>query len=382
MQVVLCVADRVQANDNTGKGKSCDDPDPKLGCIFTTGALVLDVSQQEIASAVADVTPTFTGTGGLSATGLVDLAKFKQAGGAGAGAANAVAATEVAQAASATATEAPAASSTPANGCSKANKSKNKKKKSKNNEKDKKKKDKKKHGKDKNKSGNGNGGMISNSTTTASGNNVQSFTGTLGGAPPPVISTAGAARPFSVNGDTFLNAGAALGRSCDVQHNACANAANSGKLAGGVAPCDAQDQACKAAAQGSNAQGGGDTNAGKQKGNGQDNNITGDKTNGAGQGQDNANANDSFGSCSDPTVKFANGLDGRNEPAFAPNNAADFQHGSALNIKVIADFICGQLKDKCKAGDAAVAKCDAASAVAEKETGQASADAFNSAIGM
>lgn len=45
------------------------------------------------------------------------------------------------------------------------------------------------------------------------GTNVQSFTGTLGGAAPPVISSAGN-RPFSVNGSTFINAGAALIRSC------------------------------------------------------------------------------------------------------------------------------------------------------------------------
>ena len=45
--------------------------------------------------------------------------------------------------------------------------------------------------------------------------NVQTFTGTLGGAAPPVISSAGD-RPFSVNGDTFVNAAAALQRSCSV----------------------------------------------------------------------------------------------------------------------------------------------------------------------
>jgi hypothetical protein len=56
-----------------------------------------------------------------------------------------------------------------------------------------------------------------------------------------------------------------------------------------------------------------------------------------------------FGSCSNPTIKFANGLDGRNQPAFAPVNAADFNHGSALNIGVIASFICGQLQSACKA---------------------------------
>ena len=56
-----------------------------------------------------------------------------------------------------------------------------------------------------------------------------------------------------------------------------------------------------------------------------------------------------FGSCSDPTIIFAEGLDGRNEAAFAPNNEADFNHGSALNIGVISSFICGQLQSKCQA---------------------------------
>ena len=56
-----------------------------------------------------------------------------------------------------------------------------------------------------------------------------------------------------------------------------------------------------------------------------------------------------FGSCSNPTIEFAAGLDGRNEEAFAPVNSADFNHGSALNIGVISSFICGQLQSECKA---------------------------------
>ncbi|TDL17334.1 hypothetical protein BD410DRAFT_831556 [Rickenella mellea] len=87
-----------------------------------------------------------------------------------------------------------------------------------------------------------------------------------------------------------------------------------------------------------------------------------------------------FGSCSDPTIKFANGLDGRNEPAFAPNNAANFNHGSALNIGVIANFICGQLQSSCKADATANTACAAAEKAATGKTGQAAADAFNSAI--
>lgn len=48
-----------------------------------------------------------------------------------------------------------------------------------------------------------------------------------------------------------------------------------------------------------------------------------------------------FGSCSNPAIKFAPGLDGRDQDSFEPENLGDFNHGSALNIKVITDFICG-----------------------------------------
>ncbi|KAI4212216.1 MAG: hypothetical protein LQ351_005086 [Letrouitia transgressa] len=85
---------------------------------------------------------------------------------------------------------------------------------------------------------------------TATQTNIQTFTGSLGGLPPPVLKNDnnGADRPFSVNGATFVNAGAALQRSCAIQHNACADAANGGALAGGVGQCDTQEQACNAAA--------------------------------------------------------------------------------------------------------------------------------------
>ena len=53
--------------------------------------------------------------------------------------------------------------------------------------------------------------------------NVQAFDGALGGAAPAVVFTDGADRPFEVNGATFLNAGAALQRSCAVQKNAWTN---------------------------------------------------------------------------------------------------------------------------------------------------------------
>lgn len=75
---------------------------------------------------------------------------------------------------------------------------------------------------------------------------MQVFTGALGGAAPPVIQSTGT-RPFSVNGDTFVGVKAALGRSCDVQSNKCAQAANAGSIDATVQQCDEQNAACHAA---------------------------------------------------------------------------------------------------------------------------------------
>lgn len=221
------------------------------------------------------------------------------------------------------------------------------------------------------------GASSSSETSTTSGNNVQTFTGTLGGSPPPVISGTGN-RPFSVNGDTFVTVGAALQRSCSIQHNACANAANTGKLSGGVGQCDTQNSQCTAAAT----SGATNNNAGNNGSN--NNNAASDSSADSGNGANKnaAGATGSFGSCSNPSIKFANGLDGRKEPAFAPVNEADFNHGSALNIKVIADFICDRLNSSCKAGAAEVSKCQSASAAASQLQGQAAADAFNKALGV
>lgn len=69
---------------------------------------------------------------------------------------------------------------------------------------------------------------------------MQTFTGDLGGAAPAVIDTGDEKRPFSVNGATFVNEAGALQRSCAVQHNACANAANSGSGDFSVSDCGDQ----------------------------------------------------------------------------------------------------------------------------------------------
>ncbi|KAF1962278.1 hypothetical protein CC80DRAFT_512530 [Byssothecium circinans] len=82
-------------------------------------------------------------------------------------------------------------------------------------------------------------------------NNAQSFAGALGGiAATPVLDSGDAKRPFSVKGDTFVNIGAALQRSCDQQFNACANAANGGDETLSVAACSDQKTQCSAAGQG------------------------------------------------------------------------------------------------------------------------------------
>lgn len=74
------------------------------------------------------------------------------------------------------------------------------------------------------------------------GTNLQTFTGALGAAPTPIIDSGDAARPFSVKGNTFVNFGAAAQRSCDVQFNACANAANSGQAGLTVSACQTQQR--------------------------------------------------------------------------------------------------------------------------------------------
>jgi hypothetical protein len=185
--------------------------------------------------------------------------------------------------------------------------------------------------------------------------NVQTFTGTLGGAAPAVISSA-SERPFAVNGATFLNEKAAIQRSCAVQNNACSNAANSGQVDGGVAACNAQEDACNAAANLKLLR--------SRK-------IT----------KVRARAALDLGSCSDASIIFADNLDGRKEASFAPADSADFNHGSALNINVISSFICGQLASKCKAGQDAIDACAAGQAAANGLKAQAAADAFNAAIG-
>ncbi|KAJ9615538.1 hypothetical protein H2200_001613 [Cladophialophora chaetospira] len=305
--------------DPTAKGNSCDTEDDEPGCIFTQKLLVLDATEEEIASAVAGITPTITGTGVISATD-VDLA-------AASGSASDVAASSPAAVSavvsSAAATECGVwTTAAPASSCTVITTTVAV-------------------------TGASTLATVTNAAAATSVN-IQSFTGTLGGAPPPVISGTGD-RPFTVKGDTFVNAAAALQRSCSVQHNTCSNAANSGSLAGGQQQCETQEDQCN-------------------------------KFDGVTKKHKRAL---DFGSCGDPTIVFEAGLDGRNTEAFIASDQKDYNHGSALNIAVIAGFICQRLGSPCNAPADVQATCSSASAAAVATTqNQAAADVFNSILGV
>ncbi|KAK1447119.1 hypothetical protein CPAR01_04333 [Colletotrichum paranaense] len=316
-------------NDNTGAGNTCDDANDTEGCIFSQSLIVKDATPEEIDAAVAGGAGNAK-SGGANSTGKAGRSRNKS-----------VLSRTILSQRDIEGTGAFASEMT------------------------------RRQSKNKNKNNNNADANANNSTADAATGttNVQTFTGTLGGPAPPVTSDPSADKPFSVNGATFLNAGAALQRSCAVQHNACANAANSGSGDISVSDCDAQEDDCLAAssqtklrrASGLNARG-----ARRMR-------IA---TTALLKGRQAFE----FGECQDPSIEFAEGLDGRKEASFAP--AGDFEHGSALNIGVISGFICGQLESRCQADEAAVAACQQGEAASKGLKGQAAADAFNSALGL
>lgn len=358
-----------QVNDPTAKGNTCDVADDKIGCIFTQRLLVLDASVEEISSAVQGITPTISATGELEPTNIdfsglpvaVVTGDLPEIGNAAAVATATPAETKAAQKCVTIVSTVSKAAAAPVETGKAAGGQKGKNK------------------------GAGNGAADNagqgelnssprapnvNSTDkgadTAGGVNVQEFTGTLGAAAPPVISSA-VERPFNVKGSTFLNIGAAITRSCDVQKNECSNAANSGAIEGGVQQCEAQREQCVAA------------NALKIK-----------KVRRGGAASRRATRTTSkqtfrraadLGSCSNPTIEFGVGFEGRKEGSFRPVNNADFNHGSAQKIGIIAEFICNRLNDQCKAPSETVAQCEQASAAAVAATqDQTAADVFNSVL--
>jgi len=92
----------------------------------------------------------------------------------------------------------------------------------------------------------------------------------------------------------------------------------------------------------------------------------------------------SFGSCTDPTVEFGPGFEGRklSENSFEPVNASEFNQASALNGQIVFNAICNILNDKCKAPAATVTACKNAIGAVANVSGGAQADQFNGALGI
>lgn len=91
-----------------------------------------------------------------------------------------------------------------------------------------------------------------------------------------------------------------------------------------------------------------------------------------------------FGSCTNPSVEFGPGFEGRklSEFTFKPEDQTEFSQGSALNGQIVLTAICNILNDKCQASEATVTACkDAVTAVANV-AGGAKADQFNAALGI
>ncbi|RDB17940.1 hypothetical protein Hypma_000906 [Hypsizygus marmoreus] len=192
-------------NDATAKGNTCDDANDANGCIFTLNLLVPDATPEEIDAAVAGAAGGDAGSGNTATATTVDTATAS----ATATATDSVcpAAITVTVTAGAAATQAPTITSSSS-------------------------------------------AAVGEITTAPAAGNLQKFTGALGGAAAPAVTVG--ARGFQVAGsDSFLNQAAAVGRSCDIQHNKCANIANSvaGRAANlTVDQCDQQNTQCRAAA--------------------------------------------------------------------------------------------------------------------------------------
>ncbi|KAF8968157.1 hypothetical protein BDZ97DRAFT_458267 [Flammula alnicola] len=95
-----------------------------------------------------------------------------------------------------------------------------------------------------------NSGTAAVAVPPSTSGNFQSFTGALGGVTAPAVTSLGNGQ-FQVEGNSsFNNQQNAVVRSCDVQNNQCANAANASGNKNGftVAACNTQQSQCTAAA--------------------------------------------------------------------------------------------------------------------------------------
>ncbi|KAL8408478.1 hypothetical protein RB594_007060 [Gaeumannomyces avenae] len=186
-----------QIGDPTAAGNTCNDADDAVGCIISQNLLVVEATDAEIQAAVAAAGGAGNANAGKKNNGKKNNANDNKKN----------------------------KNNNANNGCNAAD------------------------GNNNNNAGNNNNnnaGAGAGAGGAANAANIQAFTGALGGAAPAVTFEAGSARPFTVNGNTFTTAQAALTRSCDIQNNQCFNAANGGQLAGGTAQCQQQQTECLA----------------------------------------------------------------------------------------------------------------------------------------
>jgi len=213
--------------DPTGAGFTCDVADDVKGCIFSQNLLVDDATAEEIDAAVSGVAVASAASStAAAAASTADAASATVAADA---ATTTTASTDDDSDCAATATVTSIATVTATAGATDAAST--------------------------TAAAAASASTSSSSTTASSGQNLQTFTGSLGGLP-PAVSTGG--RGFAVAGEdasteSFLNLSAALQRSCSVQHNTCADDVNNGTLSGAVSQCDDQETQCNDAASSASA---------------------------------------------------------------------------------------------------------------------------------
>ncbi|GJJ14820.1 hypothetical protein Clacol_009088 [Clathrus columnatus] len=193
-------------NDNTGKGNTCDDANDPVGCIFTQNLLVPDVTPEEIQAAISS-------NNAVSIPNASDAcnADISSSTPASSSASSSSSASPASSSSSSSSSDS-SSSSTPVSSSSSADPTSS-------------------------------SSSSSASSSNSSGANLQTFTGSLGGAPPAVVA---GGNEFTVEGNnSFQTLSTALQRSCSVQHNTCADAANANKNAGfSVGQCDQQETQC------------------------------------------------------------------------------------------------------------------------------------------
>ncbi|KAJ5575303.1 hypothetical protein N7450_009202 [Penicillium hetheringtonii] len=84
-----------------------------------------------------------------------------------------------------------------------------------------------------------------------------------------------------------------------------------------------------------------------------------------------------YGTCTDPTIKWEYGLDGRTEYSYTTNNQKDFPFGSSPTIGSPEDLICNRLRSPCNAPQETIDKCYEAEEATANLTGQEAADVWN-----